>query len=330
MRKLFLGIILGSLFFVYGERPDINLGDRIGDKINFVGAKGENYYLHHHYDWIVIGKDGKQDVAITGDSCKFNIASGNFEAVNNTNISDIYYTLKEGDVNKTLQDITRRYEDIPFSIEKFKDYAKRYNEATDKYYRDLIDFKIDRPPLIWSECKYLFSSYIYVSSFMRLMKPTAIIEEKELSYNVKRVKIDYKSEYEKVLNDETYLNEILTGLKNIKYRIDNDILWGIIDVKFEPNIEYAYKTNLERLCFNFKKKGDKIIYTAKRELDFDYVQCYEYYEKDLENDDYIQHAFGEYFTRIYKNYEGNKKERILAYLAYKAESSDQYLFSVVE
>jgi hypothetical protein len=42
MRKLFLGIILGSLFFVYGEKTDINLGDRIGDKINFVGAKGEN------------------------------------------------------------------------------------------------------------------------------------------------------------------------------------------------------------------------------------------------------------------------------------------------
>lgn len=328
MRKLFLGIILGSLFFVYGEKTDINLGDRMGDKVNFVGTKGENYYLHYNYNWIVIEKDGKWDVAITGDSLKFNIASGNFEAVNNTKISDIYYTLKEGDVNKTLQDITKEYEDIPFSIEKFKDYAKRYNEASDKYYRDLVKYKIDRPPIIWSECKYLFSSPVIID--MRFMKPTAIIEEKELPYNVKRVKIDYKSEYEKVLNDETYLNEILTGLKNIEYRIDNDILWDIIDVKFEPNIEYAYKTNLEKLCFNFKKKGDKIIYTAKSRLDSDYVQCYEYYEKDLKNDNYIQHAFGEYFTRIYYNYEKNKKEMILAYLAYKAGSSDHYLFSVVE
>ena len=329
MRKLFLGIILGSLFFAYGERPDINLGDRIGDKINFVGVKGENYYLYHHHDWIVIEKDGKFDLAITGDSLKFNIASGNFEAVNNTNVSDIYYTLEKGDVNKTLQDITKEYEDIPFSVEKFKDYAKRYNEASDKYYRDLVKYKIDRSPIIWSEHKYLVSSPTYTMD-MDFMKPTAIIKGKELSYNVKKVKIDYKSEYKKVLNDETYLNEILTGLKNTEYRIDNDILWDIIDVKFEPNIEYAYKTNLERLCFNFKKKGDKVIYTAKIGLNHNLVQCYEYYEKDLKNDNYIQHAFGKYFIRIYNNYERNKKEMILAYLAYKSGSSDQYLFSVVE
>ena len=64
MRKLFLGIILGSLFFVYGEKTDINLGDRIGDKVNFVGTKGENYsvwfseWLAEYYFGIKIEEEG--------------------------------------------------------------------------------------------------------------------------------------------------------------------------------------------------------------------------------------------------------------------------------
>ena len=48
-----------------------------------------------------------------------------------------------------------------------------------------------------------------------------------------------------------------------------------------------------------KKKGDKIIYTAKRELNFDYVQCYEYYEKDLENDDILVFKDG-YWVNVRK------------------------------
>ena len=129
MRKLFLWIILGSLFFAYGERPDINLGDRIRDKINFVGVKGENYslWIDESYCRIIIKEEGKSELVITGPSLKFNIAAGDFEAVKNTKITDMYYLLKREDVNSGLLKITEGYEDIPFNIEKYESYSKDTN-----------------------------------------------------------------------------------------------------------------------------------------------------------------------------------------------------------
>ena len=318
MRKLFLGIILGSLFFTYGERPDINLGDRIGDKVNFVGVKGENYSLwidescsiDESYCRIIIKEEGKSELAITGPGLKFNIAAGDFEAVKNTRITDLYYLWEREDINNGFLKIIEGYEDIPFNIEKYKSYSKDIN----------VSYKEKKfLPNIRIPYGGLFSS-----------NPTTLIDEDKLSYyaknNIKKVKIDYNTEYEKVLNDKNYLNKIL-GIEDV---VKNKIASDIINVKFIPNIEYAYIKYKKTFCFNFKKKDGKIIYTLSLNETASHFQCFEYYEKDLKNDNYIQAAFEDLFRRIYNNYERNKKEMILAYLAYKAGSLDQYLFSVVE
>ena len=315
MRKLFLGIILGSLFFAYGERPDINLGDRIGDKINFIGTKGENYsvwfseWLAEYYFGIKIEEEGKSELVITGPDLKFNIAAGDFEAVKNTEITDMYYLWEREDVNDGFLKIIEGYEDIPFDVEKYKNYITKDIPYDEK--KSLPNIRIK-----------------YMSLFS--LTPTILINEDELSYyaksNIKKIKIDYNAEYEKVLNDENYLNKIL----DIKDVAKNKIASDIINVKFIPNIEYAYIKYKKPFCFNFKKKDGKVIYTLSLNETASHFQCYEYYEKDLKNDNYIQYAFWEYFTRLYNNYERNKKEMILAYLAYKAGSSDQYLFSVVK
>lgn len=315
MRKLFLGIILGSLFFVYGERPNINLGDRIGDKINFVGTKGENYsvwfseWLAEYYFGIKIEEEGKSELIITGPDLKFNIAAGDFEAVKNTKITDMYYLWEREDVNDGFLKIIEGYEDIPFDVEKYKNYLTKDIPYDEK--KSLPNIRIK-----------------YMSPFS--LTSTILINEDELSYyaksNIKKVKIDYNAEYEKVLTDENYLNKIL----DIKDVVKNKIASDIINVKFIPNIEYAYIKYKKPFCFNFKKKDGKVIYTLSLNETASQFQCYEYYEKDLKNDNYIQYAFREYFTRIYANYERNKKEMILAYLAYKAGSPNHYLFSVVE
>jgi hypothetical protein len=144
--------------------------------------------------------------------------------------------------------------------------------------------------------------------------------------NRKKVKSDYNAEYEKVLNDENYLNKIL----DIEDVVNNIIASDIINLKFIPNIEYAYIKYKKPFCLNFKKKDGKVIYTLSLNETASHFQCFEYYEKDLKNDNYIQTAFEDLFRRIYNNYERNKKEMILAYLAYKSGSPNQYLFSVVE